>query len=325
MTDNQAVWQRGRVGAVAEAADGIARIEISTERAHRAPPGSHIDIRIPGGDTRSYSVVHGSPDGRSVTLGVRRSPTSRGGSAHLHSLRPGDEVEVTGPLQNFPLRVGADRFVLVAGGIGITAIAGMAAVLARLGADYHLHYVGRSRRVMAFLDDLVALHGERITVYANDEGGQLDLAGIVDDIRGVEADTELYMCGPIRLMDETRRRWVDAGLPVTNLRYETFGNSGWFDPEPFEVVIPSLDFRTTVGASDTILGALERGGLDVMSDCRRGECGLCELAVTEVSGNIDHRDVFFSEEQKSSAKRLCACVSRVVGAGSAAVLTLEKP
>ncbi|WHU45674.1 PDR/VanB family oxidoreductase [Gordonia sp. L191] len=322
MTDNQIGWLRGRVVSNVPAAEGIARIEIVTDRPHHAPPGAHLDIRLPDNDTRSYSIVHGSPDGTSVTLGVRRSPTSRGGSHYMHGLRAGDEVEITAPLQNFPLRVGAQRYVLLAGGIGITAMAGMAAVLARLGAEYEIHYVGRSRRVMAFLDELQVLHGDRITVYANDEGAYLDVADIVDDL---DESAELYMCGPIRLMDDTRRRWLARRLPLANLRYETFGNSGWFDPEPFDVAIPSLDFRTTVGTSETLLGALERAGLDVMSDCRRGECGLCELSVVEVSGRIDHRDVFYSEKQKTEAQRLCACVSRVVGGGSTPILTLEKP
>lgn len=107
---------------------------------------------------------------------------------------------------------------------------------------------------------------------------------------------------------------------VRNLRQQWLVRS-----RTFEVAIPSLDFRTTVGTSETILGALERAGLDVMSDCRRGECGLCELSVVEVSGRIDHRDVFYSEKQKTDAKRLCACVSRVVGGGSTPILTLEKP
>ena len=118
---------------------------------------------------RSYSIAHSSPDGRRLTLGVHLSPTSRGGSSHMHSLTAGDEIELTTPLQNFPLRIGAQRYVLLAGGVGITAIAAMAATLRRIGADYTLVFAGRNRGAMAFLDDLQNLHGDRLHVHAGEK------------------------------------------------------------------------------------------------------------------------------------------------------------
>ncbi|HEY5855955.1 MAG TPA: oxidoreductase, partial [Aldersonia sp.] len=145
MTDVQATWQRGRVVATEPAADGIRRIEIETDLAVRAEPGSHVDVRIGREikDVRSYSIADASPDGRRLTLGIHLSPTSRGGSSHMHSLTAGDDVELTTPLQNFPLRVGAQRYVLLAGGVGITAIAATAATLRRVGADYTLVFAAR--------------------------------------------------------------------------------------------------------------------------------------------------------------------------------------
>lgn len=304
----QARWQTGRVHAAAPAAEGIRRIEIELEQPVRVEPGAHVDLRIDSGDVRSYSLVGGSQDGRRITLGVNLSPTSRGGSRYMHSLEPGDTLPVTFPLQNFPLRVGAPRYMLLAGGIGITALVGMASVLRRLGADYTLVFVGRTRERMAFLEELREAHGENLRVHIDDEGAALSVPQLLDQ---VDPATELYMCGPIRLMDAVRREWLQRELPLPNLRYETFGSSGWFQAEEFLVRAPSWGVETVVGTGESLLDALERSGVEAMSDCRKGECGLCVLPVESLDGAIDHRDVFFSERQKQDDTTLCACVSRV--------------
>lgn len=304
----QVHWQRAVVQSRRAAADEIAEIVLSGERPLFSQPGAHIDVRINPDTVRSYSVVEAAPDGSWIKIGVRLSPTSRGGSRFMHSLEPGDELEVSSPLQNFPLRVGAPRYLLVAGGVGITAIHAMAKVLRRLGADYHLVFVGRSRSAMAFLDDLVAEHGPRCTVSVDDEG---DVLNIDDLLSRVDGSTELYMCGPIRLMDAIRRGWIQRKLPLPNLRYETFGNSGWFDPEEFQLRVRGSSETAVVSPNESILEALERIGVEAMYDCRKGECGLCVVKAVEVQGQIDHRDVFFNEEEKCEDTKLCVCVSRV--------------
>src|SRR6478735_2636464 len=185
---NSEVWQRAVVVAATAIADEIQRIEIETSLPAKADPGSHIDVMVVAAgqrEKRSYSIVDASPDGRYLTISVFRAPASRGGSVFMHTLRPGDTIEITQPLQNFPLRVGAETYVLLAGGIGISAI--------------------------AYLDELVALHGDRIAVHVDDEGSSLQVA---DLIAATTADTELYMCGPIRLMDAVRRSWAAAGRDV---------------------------------------------------------------------------------------------------------------
>jgi vanillate O-demethylase ferredoxin subunit len=120
------------------------------------------------------------------------------------------------------------------------------------------------------------------------------------------------MCGPIRLMDDVRRNWQDAGLPPANLRYETFGSSGWFEPEEFVARVPQRRVETTVRTDETLLEALTRAGVDLMYDCRKGECGLCLLDVSCVEGAVDHRDVFLSTAQQATDRALATCVSRVV-------------
>lgn len=333
MADSQhIVWQRAVVDSVADAAENIRRIVLRPERPYPVRPGEHVDVRATiGGEqhVRSYSVVDASDDGTHLALSVFRTPTSRGGSVFMHSLQPGQLLEITQPLQNFPLRVGAPSYVLLAGGIGITAIAGMAALLRRLGADYRLVYVARSREAMAYLDDLSVLHGDRLEAHIDAEGTSLDVHAFVGM---VPADAELYMCGPIRLMDAVRRAWIERELDPTNLRYETFGNSGWYEAEPFTVRIPRLGVETYVDSDESVLDALERAGVDMMSDCRKGECGLCQVKVLDLSGRIDHRDVFYSDRQKEPNTKMCCCVSRAVAAGPGtvpaprpAVLTIDVP
>ena len=332
-TAGHPTWATARVVESRLVAARVRRITVERPPSRRAAPGTHLDVRVPigsGWDTRSYSIVESDADGGRLTISVQLAAASRGGSAYMHTLEVGDELATTQPLQNFPLRIGAPRYVLLAGGIGITAIVETARVLATLGADYRLVYVARSRDVMAYADQLAALHGDRLSLLVDDEGSPLDVDALVASIAAddVAADTELYMCGPIRLMDAVRRAWLAAELPPTNLRYETFGNSGWFDPEPFVVRLPGFGIETTVGTDTTILDALSAAGADLMYDCRKGECGLCLVDVAALDGRLDHRDVFLSSAQQEAGSRICLCVSRVASrpdAGGPGVLELSLP
>ena len=319
-------WQTAKVDKIEDVADRIRRIELLPERPVKVRAGEHIDVQLPlagGADHRSYSLVEGNEDGSRIVISVLHTRDSRGGSEFMHQLQEGDTLRITRPIQDFPLRVGARQYVLLAGGIGITPILGMARVLKRIGADYRVVYVGRKREAMAYLDLMEEEHGDRLETHVDAEGSDLDVAGLVE---GIQAGTELYMCGPIRLMDAVRRAWKTSDLGVTNLRFETFGNSGWFDPEPFTVAIPSMGIETTVGTGESMLEALEAAGADMMFDCRKGECGLCMVQVLSMTGKTDHRDVFLSESQhaEAPAPQLISCVSRVAADGEApACITIE--
>jgi ferredoxin-NADP reductase len=305
------LWQSGEVVESSDAAEGIRRLVIRPDSYVLAAPGSHVDVEV-AGLRRSYSVVRS--DGDCWTLSVHRATASRGGSQAMHALLPGSRLRISNPLQNFPLGVGATRYVLLAGGIGITALMAMGATLKRRGEDYTFVYVGRSRRAMAWLGELEAEHGSRLRTHVDDENTDLDVDALV---QGISAETELYMCGPIRLMDAVRRAWEQRGLPPTSLRFETFGNSGAWAAEEFTVAIQGVgDGRTiTVPRNLSMLDALEQAGIEVMSDCRKGECGLCTVRVHHHAGRIDHRDVFLSETQKATGERICLCVSRVASDG----------
>lgn len=309
---NIEVWQLGTVVEVRTIATNIQRVVLEPSLPRKAEPGSHIDVmvRIGGNeDRRSYSIVESSEDGTRLVISVLKAPLSRGGSIFIHSLQPGDELEVTQPLQNFPLRVGAERYLLLAGGIGITAMINMARVLRNIRANYTFVYAGRTRSAMAYLTELQELHGENLVVHVDDEGSSLDVNSLV---ASVTEDTELYMCGPIRLMDAVRRTWTESGLSYPNLRYETFGNSGWHDPEEFVVKVPRLGLEVPVGKGRSMLEALEDAGAEMMFDCRKGECGLCEVRILKLEGAIDHRDVFYSARQKNATEKMACCVSRAV-------------
>lgn len=311
-------WHSATVVESTVIADRIRRIVLAVERPRPVRAGEHLDllIEVDGVETvRSYSIVDASPRGERVALSVLHTRSSRGGSTRMHQLRAGDSLRVTHPIQAFPLRIGAPRYTLLAGGIGITAMAGMAATLQRVHANYELVYVGRSRGAMAYLSELKEQHGDRFRAHIDDEAGSFDVEAIV---AGIKPGEELYMCGPIRLMDAVRRSWMRQDKDLTALRYETFGSSGWFEPEPFDIVIPRLGIECTVAVDESPLEALERVGADMMFDCRKGECGVCTVRVLQHEGVVDHRDVFFSDAQKQATEQMCCCVSRIAHHGALA-------
>lgn len=316
------VWQAATVRESAPVAERIRRIVLQPDQPRRIEPGAHVDVRVPSPDgplERSYSIVEPVGDDGAYAISVFEGEVSRGGARAMHALAVGDRLEVTDPRQDFPFRPGAAQYVFLAGGVGVTAILGMARAARRAGVDYRVAYCGRGRDAMAYLDELQAEHDDRLRVHIRSEGTGLDVAAFVDS---VPPGAELYLCGPIRLMDAVRRAWAAAGRPASLLRFETFGNSGWFEPEEFVVAVPAAGIECVVPPHQSILEALEVAGADALSDCRKGECGLCEARVLRVSGVIDHRDVFYSERQRAASARICVCVSRVT-AGEAGAGRIE--
>jgi vanillate O-demethylase ferredoxin subunit len=309
---NLEVWQKGLVVKIDSAAPTIRKITLRQSMPVKAEPGSHIDLILKSGKQqlrRSYSVVSQSPDFVEITIGVLKTRNSRGGSIAMHELKVGDVLDITQPIQNFPLRYSAENYILLAGGIGITALVEMGEALKRARANYRFVYVVKSRNLAIFANDLATTHGDNFQLFVDDEANELSVEHLVSS---AGQGTELYMCGPIRLMDDVRREWKKHDLDITNLRYETFGAGGWFEPEPFKVHIVDRGLEVIVGENESMLDALESAGLEVMADCRKGECGLCELRVVNSKGKIEHRDVFYSEEQKHEGRKIACCVSRMV-------------
>ncbi|WP_024512916.1 PDR/VanB family oxidoreductase [Bradyrhizobium sp. ARR65] len=276
------------------------------------PVGSHIDIAmtIDGRpETRSYSLV-GETDPRGLRIAVRRSEESRGGSRYMWSLQPGARLDVTQPASLVSIDWTRKHYCLIAGGIGITPIVGTAQALAQRGANLTLHYAIRSVGDAAYLEDLAELLGERLVVYAGQDGRRLNLYNLFESLpRGALT----LFCGPMRMLVEARHAWIAAGHPLPDLRYETFGSSGSLPAESFRVRLNNSDVEFEVPRERTLLDVLNNAGHEVIYDCNRGECGLCAIDVVELDGEIDHRDVFFSDEQKESNQKICACVSRARG------------
>ncbi|MCC8953722.1 oxidoreductase [Bradyrhizobium sp. Pear77] len=276
------------------------------------PVGSHIDVGVTiegQPQTRSYSLV-GEVDPQGFRIAVRHAPDSRGGSRYMWSLAPGARLTITLPTSLVQLDWTRRHFCLIAGGVGITPIVGAAQALVRRDAGVTLHYAARTRGDAAYLDTLARLLGDRLIVYAGDEGRRLDLDGV---FAGLPQDTMTLFCGPMRMLDAARRAWEASGRPMIDLRYETFGSSGLLPTEAFRVRLRGEGTEFVIPRDRSMLDVLNEAGHEVMSDCRRGECGVCALDVVDVDGEIDHRDVFFSDHQKQESRKICACVSRARG------------
>jgi vanillate O-demethylase ferredoxin subunit len=284
--------------------------------------GSHlnVEVQIAGRlETRSYSLV-GLPSGQGIgdgaadiyRIAVKRAEPGRGGSRFMWSLETGAELNVGEPNNHFQLAVGAPMHLLVAGGIGITPIVGMALMLARRGANLQMRYAARHAGELVYGDVLGAALGNRLRTFSDDAGERIDLAA---EIAALPPRALMWICGPMPLLEAARAAWAAAGRAAADLRFETFGNTGRFEAQPFWVELPRHGLRLEVPAERSLLDVLNDAGVETLYECRRGECGLCALDIQRVVGTVDHRDVFFSPHQKSSNAQLCACVSRISGGG----------
>lgn len=317
-------WRTGIVRATRDLTPDVRLLEIDPGPGFPAPsPGSHVKVTVDiagRADTRSYSTVGPCDDGL-CRIAVKRLPESRGGSAYMWTLREGARLSLSSPANHFPLRHGRPGYLLVAGGIGITPIYGMALALARAGAEVRMLYGARSRADMAFAAELQDRLGDRLTLVADDEGGRIDLAAAFE---ALHPDGEAYVCGPIGMLEGAKSAWAATGRPTERLRFETFGSSGRHATVDFSVRIPRLGKEIRVPRNQSMLEALEQAGVAMIHDCRRGECGLCALRILEADGVVDHRDVFFSDEEKAANTRLCTCVSRMAS-GTLVVDTADRP
>jgi ferredoxin-NADP reductase len=289
-------------------AEGVVVLDLRDPAGAELPawePGAHVDLRLPGGLTRQYSLC-GDPADRSVwRIGVLREPESRGGSRHVHEeLHEGEEVDVRGPRNHFPL-VPAPRYVFIAGGIGITPILPMIAAADAAGARWELHYGGRSRRSMAFLESLEQVSGH-LTLHPQDEVGLIDLDAL---LRAPQPDTLVYCCGPEPLLVAVEQRCAD--WPPGTLHLERFAPKDVGEPVltgAFEVEL-SLSGRTlTVPPDRSILSVVEEAGVQVLSSCQEGTCGTCETAV--LAGEVDHRDSLLTPDEQAANDTMFICVSR---------------
>lgn len=275
-----------------------------------AAPGSHLPVQLPvrgRAQTRCYSLI-GPPQDGCYRIAVKRLDGGRGGSLAMWELAAGQRLAVGEPQNHFPLDLGAPAHLLVAGGIGVTPLVWMAQALAARGAVVHMLYGARSRHELAYFDTLQAALGDRLQARLSGQGERIAFGPA---IAALPPGGRLVVCGPAPMLDAARQAWSAAGRAPADLRFETFGAGP--AAEPFRVRVPRHAVEITVPADCSLLDALERAGVQTLSDCRRGECGLCAVDVLAVDGRIDHRDVFLGPAEKAANRRLCACVSRAVG------------
>jgi vanillate O-demethylase ferredoxin subunit len=280
--------------------------------------GSHVRVQVDLGnraDVRSYSLVGLARDAQAAgcyRVAVKRAEPGRGGSRWMWARQVGDTVHIAGPDNHFELPVSAPHTLLVAGGIGITPMLGMALTLAARRAPLRMCYAARDDAELVFADTLRTALGERLCTFADARGERLDLDA---EIAALPPRAQLLICGPTPLLQAAQAAWARARRPPADLRFETFGSSGHRAAEAFRVRVPRHHLDLLVPADRSLLEVLAEHGVETLYDCRRGECGLCALDVLELQGHIDHRDVFFSAAQKAANRQLCACVSRVCGGG----------
>lgn len=307
---NRVEWCDAKVAEIRQIAEDVRYISFAVDGAvPRFDPGSHSNFRveIDGAQAnRTYTVVP-APKGQ-IAVAVKLHPQSRGGSRFMWSLEQGDAVRLTLPENRFELSWRAKHYLLLAGGIGVTPIYGMAKALMARGASVRVVYGARSRGLMAFAEEMQALLGDRLILRDNSTGEHIDLAA---EFAALPDEAECYLCGPIGMLEAAKKAWAESGRPVSRLRYEVFGDSGLFAEKPFTVEVLNRGISVDVRSDQSLLDALTAAGVEMISDCRRGECGLCAISVVETEGQIDHRDVFFSAEEKAEGHKMCACVSRL--------------
>jgi ferredoxin-NADP reductase len=273
-------------------------------------PGAHLDLVLPSGTVRQYSLC-GEPWNRdSYTVAVLRETDGRGGSAEIHDTAIfGRILKARGPRNHFRL-VPAQNYMLIAGGIGVTPIVAMVRQLQRDGASWRLVYGGRSRDSMAFVPELTALGGDRVSLVPQDTHG---LIPIDDVLSCLPPGTAVYCCGPSGLLDAVTEatarllspevlhveRFTAAGAPPEQ------GDEG---AESFEVELRRSGVTLTVPADRSILDVVQEVVPETMSSCVEGFCGTCETRVLE--GVPEHRDTILSQQERDENDVMMICVGR---------------
>ena len=297
-------------------------------------PGAHVDVHLPNGLVRQYSLTNGPGLTGVYRIGVKLEPDGRGGSRHMHeSVHEGDVLGISAPRNNFPLRRDAARTVLIAGGIGITPLLAMAQTLDRQGLAWELHYFAQSDRHVAFGEMLAPLRttgrwwryrrgdnhlavGEMlapldgVTTYVGlspDQTGD-ELARIV---RRHEPRHHAYVCGPGPMIDATRTIAAEAGWPADAIHFEYFKNeAARDDSSAFDVTLARRNLTVRIEPGVSLLDGLRNAGVDLPSSCEQGACGTCIAPVLD--GAPDHQDVYLKASERTAGDRLLTCVSRAM-------------
>jgi vanillate O-demethylase ferredoxin subunit len=300
-----------------KAAEALDICSLDLEREDGGPlpafaAGSHIDLHLPGGLVRQYSLCNPPSETHRYRIGVLRDAAGRGGSRAVHDgLHEGDTLTISAPRNHFALARDAAHHLLLAGGIGITPVLCMAERLAVAGEAFSMHYCTRSRERTAFAGRIASSgFASAVTMHHDDgpEAQKFDLAGTLDR---APAGSHLYVCGPRGFMDAVLDAARARGWPEERLHYEFFGAAvapPSSDDGAFQVRIASSGAVVDVPAGTTVARALAACGIEVLTSCEQGVCGTCLTRVLE--GEPDHRDSYLTPEEQAANDQFLPCCSR---------------
>jgi ferredoxin-NADP reductase len=283
--------------------ENVAALTLASPMGEQLPtwhPGCHLDLHLPSGRRRQYSLC-GDPSDRSCyRIAVRRIPTGAGGSIEMHALEPGTEVTVRGPRNGFPF-VAEGSALFVAGGIGITPIIAMVRAARILGMDWQFVYCGRSRDTMPFLDEIESWESDRVFVRTDDVHGYPTEGELLER---APAGGAVYCCGPTPMLDAVRRDFRQCA--ATALHFERFGPPPILDGTPFEVQLISTGAVLDVAADASVLTAVKEQKPNIAYSCQQGFCGTCKVRV--LSGEPEHLESRLTPEEQRD--HMLICVSR---------------
>jgi vanillate O-demethylase ferredoxin subunit len=273
--------------------------------------GSHIDVHVPGGITRQYSLCNDPAESHHYLIGVLKDPATRGGSKAMHELvQEGDVLQISAPKNHFPLVHEATKSVLLAGGIGETPILCMAERLAIAGADFEMHYCARSKDRAAFHGRIAKAAFAPKVNFHFDDGAAAQKLDIATLLATPQAGTHLYVCGPKGFMNAALDTARAAGWPEGQLHCEFFAADIVRSDSDgrFEVKLASSGKTVVVPKDKTVIEALATAGVQVQTSCEQGVCGTCLTRVLE--GVPDHRDAYLTAEEQAGNNQFMPCCSR---------------
>lgn len=308
-----AVTRPVRIAAKVVEARDICSFELVSVNDDALPPfsaGAHIDVHIPGGLVRQYSLCNSPNETHRYLIAVLHDVGSRGGSTAMHALEVGQTIYISDPKNHFPLSRDAQHSILLAGGIGITPILCMAERLANIGAAFDLHYCTRSVDRTAFVQRIhSSLFAECVRVHydSEPEAQKLDLPAL---LAAPHSGTHLYVCGPTGFMDWVLETARVAGWPDERLHREYFtaASVDTSGDASFEVQIASTGEIIPVESRQTVIAALSACGIEVPTSCEQGVCGTCLTRVLD--GTPEHRDMFLTPEEQARGDQFTPCCSR---------------
>ncbi len=303
------------VGEIRQQAVDVTSFELVEKGGESLPAftaGAHIDLHLPGGMIRSYSLLNEQSDRHRYVIAVRKETSGRGGSLFMHNrMSPGSRVTISEPKNHFPLVEDAPHVLFIAGGIGITPIWSMVQRLEKLGRSWTLHYCVRTREHAAFYNELMSLQTDSPRIHFHFDGGRPELGISMESvIAQAQNDAHLYCCGPSGMLASFQQ--CTANLPASQIHTEYFsGAISHAELGGFQIELARSGKTLTIERGQSILDAIVLAGIDAPHSCKEGVCGNCETAIIE--GVADHRDLVLTADERASGKTMMICCSGCVG------------